>query len=166
MCIVGAALSAGPLAFGVVPAMAAKHKTAKPKIEPVATACTTNVGIMIDPGATELTPPVSAGHEYGSAKCGAVLGRGVQGDTFTVPDSGDTLATFTMYFRDGSIRGKYDLTPQDGSFNFTTVDYLGTMTVDGGSGSFFGAKGAGTMTCQSPDGIHTSCTDKLKLTKL
>jgi hypothetical protein len=121
---------------------------------------------MIDSGSTDVTPPVSAGHEYGSATCGKLLGRGIQSDTFSTTDSGDTAATFTIYFRNGTIRGKYDLTPQEASFNFTTVDYDGAMTVTGGTGQFFGAKGTGTMTCESPDGIHTSCSDKLTLKNL
>jgi hypothetical protein len=148
--------------------MAAGKPKIKTKTKPIAVVCTTDVGIMIAPGDTAVVPPAAEGSEYGSASCGK-LGKGVQSDAFTVPDSGDSLATYTMYFPTGTIRGAYDLVPQEGSFmgtNFTEVDSLGTLTVTGGTGVFQGAKGTGTMTCKTLDGIHTSCTDKLKLTKL
>lgn len=164
ICLVGAALSAGLLACAVAPALAATSSTTTPK--PIKTVCKTNVGIMIAPGGTDVTPPVQAGQEYGAARCGAVLGGGVQSDTFTTDDSGDTLATFTWYLHTGTVHGTYVLTPQEGTFNFLAVDYLGTMKVKGGTGAFAGAKGKGTMTCATLDGIHTTCTDKVKLVQL
>ena len=50
ICVVSAALSASPLAFGVVPALAATHKVTKPRKKPaiqkrVATTCTTNTAL-------------------------------------------------------------------------------------------------------------------------
>ena len=166
MCLVGATLSAVPLTLGVSSATAAQSNAKKQKPKPVQTTCKTDVGIMVAAGDNAVTPPVASGHEYGTAVCGKALGHGVQSDTFNVPDTGDTLATSTMYLPQGTIRGKYDLTPQEGSFNFLETDYLGTLTVKGGSGLFQGAKGTGTMACKTLDGIHTSCTDKLKLTQL
>jgi hypothetical protein len=166
ICLVGAALSAGPLTLGVAPALAAKSKANKQKPKPIVTACSTNVGIMIGAADTGVTPPVANGREYGTATCGKVLGPGVQSDTFTIPDSGDTVARFTLFFRSGELHGKYDLTPGEGSANFLESDFTGTMTVTGGSGAFFGAHGTGTMTCKTLDSIHTSCRDKLKLTQL
>jgi hypothetical protein len=164
--MMGAALSAVPLALGVAPAMAASSTAKKQKPKPIETNCTTSVGIMIAAGDTGLTPPIDSGREYGTAVCGKVLGHGVQSDTFNTPDSGDNVATFTLYFQGGTIHGKYDLTPQEGGLNFLETDYLGTLTVKGGSGLYQGAKGTGTMTCQSLDGIHTTCHDKLKLARL
>jgi hypothetical protein len=153
------------MAFGVAGAMASKPKT-KSASKPVAVVCRTKTTIEVPNGETGVTPPVSQGSEYGTAGCGK-LGRGVQSDQFTVPDSGDTVATFTWYLPTGSIRGKYDLTPQEGTLNFLSVDYVGKLTVTGGTGAFAGAKskgtGTGTMVCQSPDSVHTSCTDNVKL---
>jgi hypothetical protein len=74
-----------------------------------------------------------------------------------------------MYFHTGAIHGQFKLIPQEGSFNgsnFNEVDWLGTLTILGGTGTYQGAKGTGTMKCKTLDGIHTTCTDKLKLTKL
>lgn len=168
ICVVGAALTVGPLAFGIT----AMSTQAKPKSKATPTPkttkvdCATNVSIAIPPGQTGVTPPVQQGSENGSAACGKLLGRGVQADNFTVPDSGDVVANYWMYFPTGAIHGTYDLTPQEGTFtgtNFSEVDYLGTLTVTGGTAGLQGMKGTGTMTCKSPDGIHTSCTDKLTL---
>jgi hypothetical protein len=163
---VGVALSAVPLAFGISSAIAAKTTPAA-KLTKVT--CVTKVGITIAVGDTGVVPPASQGQEYGTADCGKVLGHGVQRDTFTVPDSGDTDARFTMYFPTGSIHGTYVLSAQEGTFsgtNFTGTNYDGTLKVKGGTGAFAGAKGTGKMKCASGDGIHTTCTDKLKLKQL
>jgi hypothetical protein len=96
-------------------------------------------------------------------KCGKPLGAGVQADRFTVPASGDTVAKFTLYFATGSLHGTYDLTPQEGALNFMSVAYQGTVKVDGGTGAFQGITGTGALRCKTPDGIHTNCTDRLKL---
>jgi hypothetical protein len=157
---VGVALTASSLAFGAVTATAAK------KPAPIHVSCTTTVGVMIADNQSGVTPPVQQGAEYGSAACGRPLGQGVQADKFNVADSGDTVANYRLYFPIGTIHGTYDLTPQESQFNFLEVDYLGTLKVTGGTGAFTGAKGAGTMTCRSLDGIHTTCKDKLKLKQL
>lgn len=159
--VVGAALSAGSLMFGAMEATAAST-TAVTKV-----ACTTKVAIGIAPGATLLVPPVDQGVEYGAVRCGKLFGNGVQADAFKVPVSGDVLSKYTLYFPSGTVKGAYHLIPQEGSFtdtNFSAVDYLGKLTVTGGTGAFQGVKGTGTMTCSTPDGIHTRCVDKLKLT--
>jgi len=166
ICLLGAALAA-PLAFGVAVAPA---KTAKaPKAKTVTVTCKTQVGIMVAAGDTSVFPPVQQGNEYGSAVCGKLLGSGVQSDAFTVPDSGDTMAGFKLWLPAGTVHGAFDLTPQEGAFNptgFSETDYLGTLTVTGGTGLFQGAKGTGTSTCTSLDGIYTTCTDKFKFTKV
>jgi len=166
ICLVGAALSVCPLVFGAGPALAAgktksKTKAAKPTMHQVA--CTTATGIMIASGESTVSPPASQGVEYGTASCGVLLGGGVQKDSFTVPTSGDTLASFGMYFRTGTLHGTYDLTPEQGQLNFLETDWTGTMKVLSGTGTLKGITGTGTMTCKTLDGIHTTCTDRLKL---
>lgn len=167
ICLVGAALSAVPLAlgFGATALAAQSHPTHSSRTA-VTTTCTTQVGVMIPSGSYDVTPPASSGHEYGTASCGKMLGRGVQSDKFVVPDSGDTVATFTWFLPTGTIHGKFDLTPEGSSFDFLATDYVGDLTVSGGSGTFRSAQGTGTMTCHSPDGVRTECTDKLKLKSL
>ncbi len=160
--VAGAASSAAALMIGATAAAAAVHKSKPAKPAAVSVKCTTKVGVMVADGDTSVTPPVQQGSEYGTAQC-SKLGTGVQGDSFTVPDSGNTEANFTWYLRTGTVSGKYELTPQEGTLNFLKVTYDGTLTVTGGTGTFHGIKGSGTMTCTSQDGIHTSCTDKLKV---
>lgn len=163
ICLVGAPLSVISLAFGVAAATASKSKTTKTK--PIAVTCRTAIAVTIAPGDTVVTPPDPQGAEYGSAACNKLFGNGVQADHFTVPGSGDTLANYTWYFRTGTLKGTYDLTPQEGSLGtgFTSASYLGTLKVIAGTGALKGYTGTGTMTCATPDGIHTSCTNKLKL---
>jgi hypothetical protein len=159
---VGVALGAITLAFGVAVSTAKKSKT--PKVKPVTVFCTTSVGLAVPAADQDVTPAATSGNEYGSAIC-RHLGHGVQADSFTVPDSGDTLARFTIYLPNGTLTGTYDLTPQEGSVTtgFASVSYLGTVKVTHGTGVLAGVTGIGTMTCTSPDSVHTTCTDKLKL---
>ena len=167
ICLMGAAISAGPLAVGVAIAPAAKPKSHAAK--PVASTCTVNVSTSIPAGATTLDPPVDQGSQYGSIACGRPFRMGAQVDHFQVADSGDTVGPFTMYFATGSIHGTLDLTPTEGpapGVSFIEVDYTGTLTVTGGTGAYRKAGGSGTLTCKSPDEVHMTCTDRLKLTKL
>jgi hypothetical protein len=161
ICLVGAALCVVPLASGVAAAGAAHTSSAGTAIK---IKCASDLGLVIASGDTGVTPPVQSGTEYGPVACGK-LGSGVQKDTFNVPDSGDTIANYRLYFPTGTIHGRFDLAAQEGSFGsgFTGTDYLGTMTVSGGTGAFAGAKGKGTMKCSTADGIHTTCIDHLKL---
>jgi hypothetical protein len=163
ICLVGVALGAVTLAFGVAVATASKSKTTKAKSTTVY--CDTSVSIAVPATDTDVTPAATSGNEYGSVICHQ-LGHGVQADSFTVPNSGDTVARFTFYMPTGTLSGTYDLTPQTGSLGsgFASVSYLGTLKVTHGTGALAGVTGTGTMTCSSPDSIHTSCTDKLKLT--
>jgi hypothetical protein len=166
ICLVGAALVACPLAFGVASAAAKTKTPTKPASKGTSVNCATNTSIQIATGDTGVTAPADQGTEYGTVVCHKLLGRGVEADTFTLAATGDNVAKYWMYFDTGAIHGSYDLTPQEGSFNdtnFLEVDYLGTLVVKGGTGAFAGVTGTGTMTCTTLDGIHTSCTDKLKL---
>jgi hypothetical protein len=163
ICVVGAALSAGSLALGVVSASAAAPASV------TKVTCKTSTGISVSQGDTAVTPPVAKGIEYGPARCGKGLGNGVQTVVFNVPDSGDRVGQFQTYFATGTLRGKFTLIPQPGSFSdtsFNETDYEGTMTITGGTGGFTGAKGTAKMVCKSIDGIHTTCTNRLKLTQL
>jgi hypothetical protein len=165
ICLAGAALSLCPLALLAGSAGAATK--AKPKTKSgggTKIVCSTQTSVTIPSGADNVLPPASQGSEYGSAHCAGPLGGGVQQDNFNVPASGDTVAKYWMYFHTGTVHGTYDLTPFGGtSQNFLETDWTGTMKIVGGTGAFKGATGTGTMTCKTMDGIHTNCTDKLKL---
>jgi hypothetical protein len=90
---------------------------------------------------------------------------------FKVPDSGDTVGNYVQYFGGGSIRGKFDLTPdQNGdvsSTDFTSESWTGIVTVTGGTGTLAKASGKkGVIRCTSGDSVHLTCTSKLKLKQL
>jgi hypothetical protein len=151
------------LAFVAGPAVAAAgHKRQHKATAAKTVTCATKTSIMIANGDTQVLPPAQQGGEYGTVRCAKMLGSGVQADTFTVPASGDTLAGFAMYFGAGMVKGTYDLTPQSTGLNFLKTDWTGTMRIVGGTGAYKGLKGSGTMVCRSLDGIHTTCTDRLK----
>jgi hypothetical protein len=160
ICLVGAALSVCPLAFVAGNATAASTKSKSPVTK---VACASKTSIMVASGDTSVSPPVSQGSEYGPVNCGGPLGNGVLSDSFTVPASGDTVAKYTMFLHTGTVHGTYDITPQPGSLNFLETDWTGTLKVLGGTGAYKGATGTGTMKCKTLDGIHTTCTDKLKV---
>ncbi|HZE18125.1 MAG TPA: hypothetical protein VE197_21860, partial [Mycobacterium sp.] len=67
-------------------------------------------------------------------------------NAFNVPDSGDMVGHYAQYFGGGSIRGKFDLSPQEGSgtisaTNFQSESWTGTVSVTGGTGTLAKAKG-------------------------
>ncbi len=163
ICLVGAALSVCLLASVAGTAIAASSHSSKSSAKTQKVKCSTGYSIAVADGQSGVLPPESSGTEYGTVRCGAPLGAGIQRDTFTVPTSGDTVAKYVMYFNTGSIHGTYDLTPQSSSLNFLATDWTGTMKVLGGTGAYKGAKGTGKMTCATNDGVHSNCTDKLKL---
>jgi hypothetical protein len=127
--------------------------------------CSVSTSIAVANGQTDVLPPVAQGNQYGPLTCGK-LGSGVEKDSFTVPLSGDTVAKYTMYFGAGTIHGTYDISPQSSSLNFLASTWMGTLKVLGGTGAYTGVTGTGTLKCASPDGIHISCSDKLKLKNL
>ena len=165
ICLAGAALSLCPLAFLVGSAGAAtKTKTKTKSGGGTKIVCSTKTSIMVPSGQDNVLPPAQQGSEYGTANCAQPLGSGVQKDAFTVPASGDTMAKYSLYFHSGTLSGTYDLTPNGGtSQNFLATDWTGTMKITGGTGTFKGATGTGTMVCKTMDGIHSTCTDKLRL---
>jgi hypothetical protein len=166
ICVIGAALSVGSLAIGAVAASAAPTSTSKAITK---VTCKTATGISVAQGDSSVTPPVAQGTEYGPVRCGKGLGDGVLSVAFKVPDSGNTLGVFKAFLTAGTLHGKYTLVPQEGTFSatsFNETDYLGTMTITGGTGAYQGAKGTGKMVCKTLDGIHTTCTNRLKLTRL
>jgi len=91
--------------------------------------------------------------------------------SFTIPDSGDTVGTYVDYLQAGSVHGAFVLTPQEGSgtltpANFESENWTGTLTVVGGTGVYKGIKGkkdTGVLNCTSPDSVHLTCTEKIKV---
>ena len=158
ICLVGTAVAVCLLASIAGTAFAASSKSKTTKVS-----CSASTSIVPPAGDSAVLPPAAQGTEYGTANCGGGLGHGVQADSFDVPADGDTVAKYTMYFATGNVHGTYDLTPQSSSLNFLSTTWTGTIKVTGGTGAWKGVKGTGTMKCSTPDDIHTSCKDHLKL---
>jgi len=132
--------------------------------------CTLSLTTEPPPGSNSVDQPASQGSQYGPIHCGRVgFGGGIEADSFTVPDSGDTVGKFTQYFKTGTIKGSFDITPQESEFtstNFESQTWVGTMKIVGGTGVYSGIKsqkGTGVLKCSSPDSVHLTCTEKIKV---
>jgi hypothetical protein len=168
ICLAVTVVGAAPLAIGVAAASAAPAAPAKPK--PIVLNC--NIQLTAAPlpgnGGTVDQPPTS-GWMYGPFGCPRQgFGSGVEAASFTVPLSGDTVGSFTQYLGAGSIKGKFDLVPQEdlSSSFFSSATWTGDLTVTRGTGVYKGIKSnrnAGTMTCTSDDTVHLACTEKVKV---
>jgi len=109
----------------------------------------------------------TTGVEYGSTRCGALLGSGVQQDHFTIRPVSATAGTggghYRQYFDTGTIAGTFHL-----AFQATTsaIRYHGGATITSGTGAFSGARRSETLTCSSHDGgSRSSCTATIILTR-
>lgn len=154
-------------------ALAAPTKSVKPvkSLKPVVLRCRVYMSTVPPSNSAQVDQPPSSGRQYGPAVCPAKgLGSGVEAAKFTVPISGDLVGTYYQYFSTGTLRGKFDLVPQEASglssTSFTSESFKGTVSVTGGTGTLKGTKSkkAGVMTCMSPDSVHLTCTDTVKVT--
>jgi hypothetical protein len=166
-------VAGGSLLLGVGIAVAAGKTHAKPnvKIKPMFVKCSLAIATQPPAGSNTVEQPPQSGNQYGPMSCGRKgFGGGIASDSFNVPDSGDTVGKYTAYFHNGSITGKFDLTPdQSGPLdvnNFTAQTWTGTITVTGGTGVFKGIrsmKASGKLNCSTPDSVHVKCTERIKL---
>ena len=163
--LVGTAIAVVPFVVGIGVASAAGNSST------VTLKCHILVSTVPPPGSNEVNQPPSQGFQYGSIHCGSI-GVGVQEDSFKVPDSGDTVGKYWQYFGTGSIHGKFDITPSEGSgslsaTSFESESWVGTVTVTGGTGTYSKAAGKkGVLKCTSGDTVHLTCTEKFKLSAL
>lgn len=152
--------------------MALAASTKKPAVKPITLKCSISMTTEPPSGSASVDQPPAQGSQYGPLHCPTKsFGPGIISDSFTVPDSGDTVGTYVQYFNAGSIKGAFDLTPDEGApisdTNFSSQTWTGTVTVTGGTGIYKGIKGkkgTGTMSCSSPDSVHVTCTEHVKVT--
>jgi hypothetical protein len=116
--------------------------------------------------------PRDTGEHYGRVDCPKRgFGTGAIHDTYTVPESGDTVAKYVVYLPHGTFSGTLDLTPGEGSelsgTSFQSQSWTGTMTVGAGSGIFKGVAVAkntkGKIDCTSNDNVHLVCHQTISL---
>ncbi len=155
------------LVMGITPAIGKTGRRAG-NTEAVNVECIMSLTTMPPPGSTEVVAPASSGQQYGGLKCPqSGFYGGTVADVFQVPDSGDTVGTYVEYLNTGTIRGGFDLTPDEGTFGgggtFQSQSWTGTISVTGGTGAYKGitASKMGTMSCDSPDSVHLSCIENI-----
>lgn len=158
-------MAAASLIAGASIASAASSSTPKA----VTLKCQVSLTTVAPSGSQVVDVPPSGGTQYGPAKCTPRLGRGIQSDSFTIPDSGDMVGSYTQYLSTGTVRGKFDLSPLPGAppstASFQSQSWSGTVTVTGGTGPYAKATGKkGALSCTSPDSVHLRCTEKVKVT--
>jgi hypothetical protein len=167
---VAAASFAGSAGIAVA---ATSKSTAAAK--PIKLNCKVELIAAAPEGTNVVDQPPTQGAQYGPVNCHPFgptgFGGGIVATSFTVPDSGDTVGKYTEYFKAGSVRGSFDLAPQEQDFsatNFASQTWQGTIKVLGGTGIYQGIKGkkAGTVTCTSTDSVHLHCVEKVKLKSL
>ncbi len=166
----GVAVAAVSLIVGVGAALAASpkhHKHAKPaKPRPALLHCASSPTMVAPQGQPAVDQPNSGGDAYGPVTCStAGFGSGSRWLTFTIPDSGDMVGKYTDYFDGGTLSGTFDLGPEESppltSDSFYSESFAGQVLVTGGTGVYKGVKSKdnkGTMSCNSPDSVHFSCT--------
>lgn len=159
------AVMASSLAVGVGIAVA---------VAPAATKLTCHMSLTTaaPAGSNAVAQPATQGWQYGAVHCGrAAIGGGVMADSFTVPDTGNTVGTFTQYFRAGTVHGSFNIAPLESGpitvQSFESQDWLGVLKVTGGTGVYSAIKGKrGVFACSSPDSVHLTCTEKIRVTGL
>jgi hypothetical protein len=163
-------VTAASLAAGVGMAFAASPKKASAKTKAKTLNCSVSLTTEPPDGSNAVAQPSSQGQMYGPIHCSTKgFGGGVESAPFTVPDSGDTVGTYTAYFKQGTVSGSFDWTPQQqvDISAFQSQTWQGTMTITGGTGLYkgiVGKKATGVENCTSPDSVHVTCTAKIKFT--
>ena len=163
---VAAIAAAGSLTIGVGLSAAAGPQAPKPTLIRCAITLTT----AAPAGQATVDQPASQGNQYGPTHCHHKgFGWGVESVVFNVPDTGDTVGTYTQYMDAGTITGSFDLTPDESQpldpTNFLAQSWTGTVTITGGTGIYKGIKakkGTGVLTCATTDSVHLSCKEKIK----
>ena len=176
--LVGTAIAAASLVVGVGFASAASSSTSTTvKVKPINLHCNISMATQPPSGSSSVDPTAAQGNQYGTTHCPTRgFGPGMIADSFTVPDSGDNVGTYTEYFNAGSVSGTFDLTPQESppltSTTFSSQSWTGTITVDSGTGVYKGIKTyhkkhhpvvPGVFNCTSPDSVHLTCTEQIKV---
>ena len=169
ICLVAISVAAGLLLISAGGA-AARGKGGT-KAKPVTVKC--RISLTQQPVyGQDFVLPRDAGEHYGRVDCPKRgFGTGAIHDTYTVPDSGDTVAKYVVYLPHGTFSGTFDLTPGEGSelsgTSYQSDSWTGTMTVGAGTGSFKGVTLAkntkAKIDCTTNDTVHLVCHETISL---
>lgn len=162
-------LAAGVVGVVTLGAGAAIATAAPAPAKSILLRCTISLATVPPADSSSVSQPPVAGWQYGQAVCAKKgFGVGLDATVFKVRITGDSVGRYTQYFGDGSVHGKFDLTPQEGgdvSSNFLAQDWVGKLTVTGGTGAFQGIKSTreGLLKCSSTDSVHLTCTERIRV---
>lgn len=98
------------------------------------------------------------------------FGSGVIWDHYAIADGGDMVGSYKQYFKDGEVTGTFDLQPLESppltADSFYSESFAGKVLVTAGTGVDKGVVSKnrkGTMTGNSPDSEHMTCTEYVKI---
>jgi hypothetical protein len=171
ICLLGAAI-AGLLIIGVTASLAAtphasKKKAPKPTTLTTKLNCVSQLSLQVANGDTTVVQGETDGTQWGTAKCGAPLGSGAAWESFTTDDAGNISGKWQQWFKDGSVFGTFELTPNDPgpptTTSFAASSYTGTLIIKNGTGADKKDTGTGTLSCSTADAVHFTCNSKVKV---
>jgi hypothetical protein len=113
----------------------------------------------------DLTPTAIRGEDFGVLNCARPFGRGVQHNTSVLSPTSATTGTLkgssTLFFARGTVRARFAL---NYTISGSTIRFAGAAKVTGGTGTFKGVTGTGTLAGSSTDaGAHSLITERVKL---
>jgi hypothetical protein len=114
-----------------------------------------------------VAPPGAATRvNFGTVECGHGFGTGVQHNpsvtvTPTSATTGTVSGPFKQFFDTGTIYGTFKLTFTASSP--TSATFSGTSKISGGTGAYEDVRGSAKVACNSPDVLHITCTQEMKL---
>lgn len=170
--LTGAALAA--LFTAGIPAVATAarsiphtKKTATTKT--VHASCKLSLTTVAPPGSIGVEAGATSGTNYGNSTCASER-PGVARQVFAIDAAGDMGGKLQQWFATGSLYGTFKLTASSASApptstSFGKAAYSGTVTLMGASGQLKGVTGSGKLTCTTPDSLHYTCIEKLKLSE-
>ena len=169
ICLAASLVAVATTLVGGAVAGSATASAAGAKAKKLVLRCSIAMSVVPPTNAAAVQQPPTEGWQYGHMQCPKKgFGDGVEASSFNVPLSGDTVGSYVQYFSRGTIRGKFDLVPQEVSLDggFESAAWVGKLTVTGATGIYKGIKALknpALMTCASSDTVHLACTERLKL---
>ena len=164
--LVGVASAAGVLAFAIAPAAGVAKSTSPSNANLIK--CEASLTLQVPGGQDGVLPGQTPGKQLGAIHCSKGIGGGLEEFSYKVNQaSGNEVGSFVAFFKNATIKGKFNLVPQEGSFGNGTTStfgfsaFAGTVKQLSGTGVWASAKGTGTATCSAQDGLHFKCVEKL-----
>lgn len=113
----------------------------------------------------DLAPTAIHGEDFGTLTCTRPFGAGVQHNISTLsptsPTTGRLRGSSTLFFNTGTVRATFSLRY---TISGSSIAYVGTARVSGGTGAYRGIGGSVKLAGSSPDGgTHGTITERIKV---